>query len=79
MFEPEVFRKHMYCIEDSTCDIVVSLAVVRRPGNFAPFVTPLANPTNPAMMTGLVPSRNCIAHRSVWTTRNSRWTTFQLD
>jgi len=22
MFEPEVFRKQMYCIEESTCDIV---------------------------------------------------------
>jgi len=22
MFEPEVFREHMYCIEESTCDIV---------------------------------------------------------
>jgi len=28
MFEPEVFRKYMYCIEDSTCDIVVTF---RRP------------------------------------------------
>jgi len=24
MFEPEVFRKQMYCIEESTCDIVVT-------------------------------------------------------
>jgi len=22
MFKPEVFRKQMYCIEESTCDIV---------------------------------------------------------
>jgi len=22
MFEPEVFRKQMYCVEESTCDIV---------------------------------------------------------
>jgi len=22
MFEPELFRKQMYCIEESTCDIV---------------------------------------------------------
>jgi len=22
MFEPEVFRKQMYCFEESTCDIV---------------------------------------------------------
>ena len=25
MFVPEVFRKQMYCIEESTCDIVVFL------------------------------------------------------
>ena len=24
MFEPEVFRKQKYCIEESTCDIVGS-------------------------------------------------------
>ena len=28
MFEPEVFRKYMYCIEESTCDIV---GTFRRP------------------------------------------------
>jgi len=22
VFEPEIFRKHIYCIEESTCDIV---------------------------------------------------------
>jgi len=26
MFEPEVFRKQMYFIEESTCDIVKTLA-----------------------------------------------------
>jgi len=42
IFEPEVFRKLMYFIEESTCDIVVTF---RRPGNrasFAPLVTPLS-------------------------------------
>jgi len=40
MFEPEVFRKQMYCIEESTYDIVGSF---RRPGDCAPLplVTPL--------------------------------------
>jgi len=38
MFEPEVFRKQMYCIEESTCDIV---GTFRRPGHCARLVTPL--------------------------------------
>jgi len=25
MFEPEIFRKHMHCIEESICDIVGTL------------------------------------------------------
>jgi len=39
MFEPEVFRKQMYCIEESTCDIVGSL---RRPPQWfgAPEIVP---------------------------------------
>ena len=39
-FEPEVFRKQMYCIEESACDTVGILGapiVIRRPGNCAPF------------------------------------------
>jgi len=52
IFEPEVFRKQMYCIEECTCDIVrifwrpsnhsahpqyfSVLRVIRRPGNCAP-------------------------------------------
>ena len=46
MFEPEVIRKPMYCIEESTCDIVGSFrrpshlfgapVVIRRPGKCAP-------------------------------------------
>jgi len=39
MFEPEVFRKRMYCVEESICDIDGTLwrppAVIRRPGNCA--------------------------------------------
>jgi len=44
MFEPEVFRKQMYCYEKSAYDIVVTFwspAVIRRPGNCAPLVTSL--------------------------------------
>jgi len=47
MFETEVFRKHMYCIEGSTCDIVRTFRrlpqwfgapiVIRCPGNCASF------------------------------------------
>jgi len=33
MFEPEVFWKQMYSIEESTCDIVGNF---RRPGNCGP-------------------------------------------
>ena len=36
MFEFEVFRKQMHCIEESTCDIV---GAFRRPGNCAPFAS----------------------------------------
>jgi len=45
MFEFEVFRKQMYCIEENTCDIVWTFwrprsdsapVVIRRPGNSAP-------------------------------------------
>jgi len=54
IFEAEVFRKQMYCIEESTCDIFGTFRrptqslgasiVIRRPGNrafLAPLVTPL--------------------------------------
>jgi len=34
IFEPEIFRKQMYCIEGSTCDIIETF---RRPGNCVPF------------------------------------------
>jgi len=54
MFEPEVFRKQMFSIEESTCDIVRIFRcppqwfrapiVIRRPGNRAPLVTPLYRP-----------------------------------
>jgi len=55
MFEPEVFRNQMYCIEESTCDIVVTFrrspqslgapVVIRRPVNLLPpLVTSLLAP-----------------------------------
>ena len=46
MFEPEIFRKHMYCIEESTCEWRLfgapccqsaPPAVIPRLGNCAPF------------------------------------------
>ena len=39
MFEPDVFRKHMYCTEESMwhCwDFSAPPAVIQRPGNFFP-------------------------------------------
>jgi len=47
MFEPEIFRKQKYCIEESTCDIVGTFRCTRShsaPGELlplAPLVTPL--------------------------------------
>jgi len=48
MFKLKVFRKQMYCVEESTCDIVRTFrappAVIRRPhsdsapGNYVPLV-----------------------------------------
>jgi len=39
MLEPKVFWDHMYCIEESTCDIVGTFRcppMIRRPGHKAP-------------------------------------------
>ena len=39
MFEPEAFRKQMYCVKESAYDIVVTFwspAAIRHPGNCAP-------------------------------------------
>ena len=58
IFEPEVFRKQMYWIEESTYDIVGTFrrphshsarpAVIRRPGICAPLVHPALHPwSNP--------------------------------
>ena len=48
VFEPDVFRKQMRCIEENTCDIVGTFrrspAVIRRPGNCFPLATPLTTP-----------------------------------
>jgi len=41
MFEPEVFRKQTYCIEESTCDIVGTFR--RAPQRFSP-LPPLLTP-----------------------------------
>jgi len=55
MFEPEVYRKQMYCIEKSTCDIAGTFRrprqsfgapiVTWRPGNYASLVPPLVTPS----------------------------------
>jgi len=39
MFEPEVFRKQMYCTEDlvTLLGLFGAPTVIRRPGNCAPF------------------------------------------
>jgi len=44
MFKREIFRKHVYSIEESTYNIVGTFP---RPGNCAPLVTPLISRTNP--------------------------------
>jgi len=51
LFKPDFIRKHIYCIEESTCDIVGTfqclsqsfgtLIRIRCPGNCAPFASPL--------------------------------------
>jgi len=54
MFDPEVLRKQMHCIVESTCDIVWTFQrpsqscgapiMIRRPGNcspLSPFLTPM--------------------------------------
>jgi len=50
VFEPEVFRKQMYCVEESTCDNVGTFrrspqsfgapTVIWRQGNCSPLVSP---------------------------------------
>jgi len=47
MFEPEVFQKESYCVEESTCDIVGTFRPTQRFGVRtivppSPLVTPLA-------------------------------------
>jgi len=68
MFEPLVFRKQMYCIEESTCDIAETSAppqpnratavgahiVIRCPGNCAP-LPPLVTPLLVTPVTKLLP------------------------
>jgi len=54
MFEFEVFRKQMYCIEERTCGTVWTFqrprnhsalpVVIRRPGNYAPLAPPYYAP-----------------------------------
>jgi len=57
MFEPEVFRKQMYCLEKSRLHVTVLGLIgapavirhpilIRRPDNYAPLVTPLGAKTD---------------------------------
>ena len=46
MFEPDVFREQMYCIEESACDIV---GTFRRLGNCASLVPSRYVPDGPAV------------------------------
>ena len=62
MFEPKVFRKQMYCVEESTCDIVGTFpgapTLIWRPGivlPFPPLVLPL--PSNTYKSTHLTRNR----------------------
>ena len=41
MFEPEVFRKQIFCIEESICDII---KLFRRPGKCPPLAPPRSAP-----------------------------------
>jgi len=85
IFEPEVFRKQMYCIEESTCDIVGTLrrppqwfgwhVVIRRPGNCATVsshVTRLCVVKQPPLnrMTGAMKLQN---KRDLSTSGSSWW------
>jgi len=62
MFEPEVFRKQMYCIEVlvTLLGLFGALIVIRRPGNCAPcpFVTPLITARSDAPQQIMVHSSN---------------------
>jgi len=43
VFQPEVFRKHMYCIEESTCNILGAFGapcIDSAPGNCSPLTPP---------------------------------------
>ena len=64
MFEPKVFRKQMYCVEESTCDTDGSFRrfpqsfgasiVFPRPGNFAPPLAPPRYATESTIGTFLI-------------------------
>jgi len=63
MFEPEIFRNRMYCIEESTCDIVGTFRRPRShsaPGKLCPPCPPSLRPC-----AGLKMCLN-IRNRSTW-------------
>jgi len=65
MIESEVFRKQMYCIVESACDIVglfdppavilVSI-VIQRPGNYSPMLPPSLRPCNTRIKVSALPT-----------------------
>ena len=59
MFEPEVFRKQMCCIEERICDITTPAVIRRphsdwRPGNCAPIVPPRYAPGASCIREGIL-------------------------
>jgi len=63
MFETEVFRKHMYCIEESTCDIV---GPFRRPTQWFGLL-------NPGKICGNLGKMCENLHKIVWCALIKKW------
>ena len=56
MFEPEVFRKQVYCIEESTCDIVGTFQGPhshQAPGELYPIFPPRYAPASGRIQLGM--------------------------
>ena len=88
MFESEVFRKQMYCIEKSPCDIVGTFRpapqsfgaqiVIRGPGKCAPFPPTRYAPDSVRQFNfiALDVLKNVFPH---WLSRNESWLMFTGD
>lgn len=76
MFEPEVFREQMYCIEENICDFVGTFLrppVIRLPRHFAPlapsvrpWISPTKNPSATPVLSEQVASLiyQCVSDRA---------------